>query len=186
MAGGAYVPLDPSYPPARVKMIMEDAELKALLVKDEEALAGYTNFVTCPVLSVTSILEDALLPEQRAMDCSHPAPNTFCYIIYTSGTIGKPKGVVIEHVNMTCFIQNGALCMLKGLDPMSQVLLSSPITFDMSCGIQFSTLSLGATLVLASKYALLNELELLINTAKVSLLVCQSRNIACMLSCCEA
>ncbi len=167
MAGGAYVPLGPGHPAARVKLIAEDAELKALLVKDEDALAEHRNVVKCPVLSVTNILDDALFPEPSSMNCHPSAPNTSCYIIYTSGTTGKPKGVVIEHVNMSCFIQHGALCMLKGLDPTSQVLLSSPITFDMSCGIQFSTLSLGASLVLAPKYALLNELELLINTAKV-------------------
>ncbi|MCP4317578.1 MAG: long-chain fatty acid--CoA ligase, partial [Hyphomicrobiales bacterium] len=104
-------------------------------------------------------------------------PNTSCYIIYTSGTTGKPKGVVLEHANLSSFIQHGVLYMLKGLDPTSQILLSSPMTFDMSCGIQFSILSLGATLVLAPKFALLDELELLINTVKVSWLACHSRNI---------
>ncbi len=56
MAGGAYVPLDPNYPVARVKLIAEDAELKALLVKDEEALAERINVVKCPVLCVTNVL----------------------------------------------------------------------------------------------------------------------------------
>ncbi len=53
MAGGAYVPLDASYPAAQVKLIAVDAELKALLFKDEEALAEHGNIVKCPVLSVT-------------------------------------------------------------------------------------------------------------------------------------
>ncbi len=168
MAGGGYVPLDPSYPAARVKLIMEDAELKVLLVKDEDIFAEHKNVVKCPVLRVTNIFNDALLPEQSAVGWCPPTPNTSCYIIYTSGTTEKPKGVVLEHRNMSSFIQLGALCAFKGLGPGSRFLLSSPMTFDMSCGIQFSTLSLGATLVLTPKYSLLNELELLINTVKVS------------------
>ncbi len=167
MAGGAYVPLDPSYPDARIELIAEDAELKVLLVKDEDIFAEPENVVKCPVLSVTNILDNALLQEPSAINWTPPAPNTSCYIIYTSGTTGKPKGVVMEHANISSFIQYGALCMHKGLGPGSRLLLSSPMTFDMSFGVQFPALSMGATLVLAPKGALLDELELLINTMKV-------------------
>ncbi|MCP4091213.1 MAG: AMP-binding protein [Gammaproteobacteria bacterium] len=167
MAGGAYVPLDPSYPAARVELIMEDAECKALLVKDADVFAEHRNVVKCPMLSVTNILDNAFLPEPSALGWCPPVPNTSCYIIYTSGTTGKPKGMVMEHANISSFIQHGALCMNKGLGPGGQFLLSSPMTFDVSFGIQLPTLSVGATLVLAPKCSLLDELELLINTMKV-------------------
>ncbi len=167
MAGGAYVPLDPSYPAARVKLIMEDAELKVLLVKDEDIFTEHRNVVKCPVLNVTNILNNALLLEWNAINWTPPAPNTSCYIVYTSGTTGKPKGVVLEHANISSFIQHGALYLFKGLGPGGRFLLSSPMTFDMSFGIQFPTLSMGATLVLTPQHALLDELELLINTMKV-------------------
>ncbi len=168
MAGGAYVPLDPSYPATRVKLIMEDAELKVMLVKDEDAFAEHKNVVKCPVLSFVNILDNALLQESSAINWTPPAPNTSCYIIYTSGTTGKPKGVVMEHANISSFIQHGTLCLFKGLGPGSRFLLSSPMAYDVSFGIQFPTLSIGATLVLTPKHALLDELELLINTEKVS------------------
>ncbi len=162
------MPLDPSYPAARIKLIAKDAGLKAMLVKDEDVLAEYSSVVKCPVLSVMNILDDSLLPEPSAVDWCPLTPNTSCYIIYTSGTTGKPKGMVVEHANLSSFIQHGALCGYKGLGPGSRFLLSSPMTFDVSCGIQFSTLSLGATLALSPKLALLDKLELLINTMKVS------------------
>ncbi|MCP4089250.1 MAG: AMP-binding protein [Gammaproteobacteria bacterium] len=160
--------LEPSYPAARVKLIMEDAEFKALLVKDEGVLAKHRNVVKCPVLSVTNILNDVPVSEQSAMNWCPPAPNTSCYIIYTSGTTGKPKGVVLEHANLTSFIQTRAFCVYKCLGPGSRFLNSSPISFDMSTNVQMCTLSVGATLVLAPKCALLDELELIINTLKVS------------------
>ncbi len=142
--------------------------MKALLIIDEDIFAQHSNVVKCPILSVMAILDDALLPEPSAVDWCTPALKTSCYIIYTSGTTGKPKGVVLEHANISSFIQHGALCLYKCLGPGSRFLLSSPMTFDGSCGIQFSTLSMGATLVVARKYALLDELELTINTVKVS------------------
>ncbi len=110
---------------------------------------------------------DTLLPEPSVVDWRRPTLNTSCYIISTSGTTGKPKGVVLEHANISSFIQHGASHLSKDLGPGSRCLLSSPMTFDVSCGIQFPTLSLGATLVLTPKSALLNELELLVNTMKV-------------------
>ncbi len=168
MAGGAYVPLDPSYPDERIKLIADDAELRALLVKDEDAFAKHGSLVGCPVLSVAKILDDALLPESSAVNWCPPTPNTSCYIIYTSGTTGKPKGVVLEHRNLSLFLQHGTLCLFKDLGLGSRFLNSSPITFDISSGIQFSTLSLGATLVLSPKSALLDELELLINSLYIT------------------
>ncbi len=162
------MPIDPSYPAARIKLIAEDSELKALLIMDEDAFAQHSNVLKCPVLSVMNILNNALLPKPSARDWHPPASNTSCYIMYTSGTAGKSKGVVLEHANISCFIQYGALHVSKGLGPGSRSLNSSPMTFDMSSNIQFSTLSMGATLVLAPKCMLLDELELIVNTVKVS------------------
>ncbi|MCP4144734.1 MAG: AMP-binding protein, partial [bacterium] len=124
MAGGAYVPLDPSYPATRVKLIMEDVELKILLFKDEVTFAEHRNVVKCHMLSVTNILGDALLPDQIAVGWCPPTPNTSCYVMYTSGSTGKPKGVVLEHSNISCFIQYGSLHVSKGLGPGSRFLLS--------------------------------------------------------------
>ncbi len=162
------MPLDPSYPDARIKLITEDAGLKAMLVKDEEVLAEYSNVVKCPVLSVTHTLNDSLLSEPSAVGWHQPTPSNSCYVIYTSGTTGKPKGVVLEHSNVSSFIQHGALHAFNSLGPGSRFLNSFPMIFEASCGTQFSTLSVGATLVLVPKSALLDELELVINTAEVS------------------
>ncbi len=155
--------------------------MKALLVKGKDAFAQHNNVVKCPVLSMTNIFDNALFPEPSSVDWRPPAPNTSCYIMYTSGTTGKPKGMVLDNENISSFIQHGALYMFKGLGPGSWFLLSSPMTCDMSCGIQFSALSMGATLVLTPKRTLLGELELLINTVKVRLLAWVFRNITHML-----
>ncbi len=162
------MPLDLSYCNAQIELIAQDAGLKAVLVKDEDAFAEHRNAVKCPVLSMTNIIDDALLPEPSTSGWRPPAPNTSCYFMYTSGSTEKPKGVVLDNANISSSIQHGKMHIFKDLDPGSRALLSSPMTLDMSCGIQFSTLSMGATLVLAPKCTLLDELELLTNTLKVS------------------
>ncbi|MCP3664366.1 MAG: AMP-binding protein, partial [Gammaproteobacteria bacterium] len=168
IAGGAYVPLDPSYPDQRIKFIAVEAELKVLLVKDEDTAAKHRGVVDCPMLSVVDILNNAHLPELNTMDWHLPSPSTSCYVIYTSGTTGNPKGVVLQHGNLSSFIQHGTSCVYKGLGPGSRFLNSFPMVSEASCGTQFSTLSVGATLVLASICAFLGELELLITTEKIT------------------
>ncbi len=139
-----------------------------MLVKDEDSFAEHRNIVKCPVLSTMNILDDEFLPEPSVLDWHPLVPNSSCYIMYTSGTTGKPKGVVLEHVNLTWVLQDGPLHTTMGLCPWSRFLLSAPMIYQVSCVTQFPTLSVGATLVLAPKSTLLDELQLLINTAKVS------------------
>ncbi len=149
--------------------------MKAVLVKGYDGFAEHRNVVKCPVLSMMNILDDEFLSQPSVLDWHPPAPNTSCYILYTSGTTGKPKGVVLEHANLTWVLQNGPLRTTMGLCPRSRFLLSAPMIYQVSCITQFPTLSVGASLVLAPKSALLDELQLLINTVKVSLPACHSQ-----------
>jgi non-ribosomal peptide synthetase component F len=87
---------------------------------------------------------------------------------HISGTTGKPKGVVLEHAQLSVFVQLGTPCMAAELVCGSRFLLSSALTFDVSCGIMYPTLSCGAALVLAPKSKILDELEEVINSTGVT------------------
>ncbi|MFJ9631706.1 amino acid adenylation domain-containing protein [Streptomyces sp. NPDC101175] len=92
-AGGAYLPLDPEHPAERTASLLADADPVCVIARDRTGLpAG------CPVVDPDAAPDtsSAPLPEARPAD---PA-----YLIYTSGTTGRPKGVVVEHRNLTTYL----------------------------------------------------------------------------------
>src|SRR5690606_35962292 len=95
-AGGAFLTLDPDQPPARLRTMLDDAR-PALLIGDGDAPEGY------PVLDLASQPAEA---ETVALPAA--GPGDLAYVMYTSGTTGRPKGVMIEHGNLT----NYALALL--------------------------------------------------------------------------
>jgi amino acid adenylation domain-containing protein len=92
-AGGAYVALDPSYPLERLRLIVEDAGLATLVTREELAggLAGEGRMVLCL---------DAHAEQLSGMSTANPVrvvtSDDLVYAVYTSGSAGRPKGVLIR------------------------------------------------------------------------------------------
>src|SRR5438105_2471126 len=96
-SGAAYLPLDPSYPSERLRFMVEDSGAAAVVVQPDLA-DRLARFVAAPLIATDGDGETAgaspdPLPE--------PKPDDAAYVIYTSGTTGNPKGVVVEHRNVT-------------------------------------------------------------------------------------
>jgi non-ribosomal peptide synthetase component F len=124
----AYVPLDAAFPAERVRFIIGDSEIKAIVSMSsfEQRLAS---------VEVQKVFLDTA---RRAIDAK-PAdrltgvPRTFdpvCYIIYTSGTTGNPKGVAIAHASICNFVRVAA--ELYGFARGDRVYQGMTIAFDFS------------------------------------------------------
>ena len=104
----AYVPLDRSFPRDRMRAMLEDADPVVLLTDDQHMglateLAGKE--VQIVNMSQVKYCADAPDPQLR---CD---PMDLAYILYTSGTTGRPKGIAFVHRNLL----HTTMCLINEL-----------------------------------------------------------------------
>ncbi len=139
-SGAAYVPLDPDWPDARIAQIAEHAGL-ALVVctADERARAPHARVITC----------DGEL-EGRPRQPPLPAgPDDLAYVMYTSGTTGSPKGVMVRHRAVSRF--HDWVHEALEVRPSDRFIQTSPLSFGGSIRQIYSPLLAGATCVPAPR-----------------------------------
>lgn len=139
-AGAAYVPLDPASPVERLRSLAADASLRVLLCSSGTEPVGAD--LATPVLLVDAVGSSLPVPAPAARASGEdPA-----YVVYTSGSTGEPKGVVVPHRAVV----NHALTAVEEylLGPGDRVLQFAPLTFDISVEEIYGTLTAGATLVI--------------------------------------
>ena len=103
-AGAAYVPLDSSYPTERLRYMLEDCKPTMVLTQGNlrKALPS-EGTLTIALDSDWNAIVDA--SEDACENAGMPVtPRNLAYVIYTSGSTGAPKGVMVEHGNVTGFL----------------------------------------------------------------------------------
>ncbi|MFD0345687.1 AMP-binding protein [Kitasatospora aburaviensis] len=88
-AGGAYLPLDPVYPDERIRALLASAGAAAVVTTED--LAGRLDAATPVVVPDGSTAAHGPEVDVR--------PEHLCYLVFTSGSTGAPKGVAVEHRN---------------------------------------------------------------------------------------
>ena len=141
-AGGAYVPLDPTYPEAHIGFIIADSGV-SLIVTQEPLLEVIGPDVPAVCLdrereALLTLDGSDLEPRARADDLA--------YVIYTSGSTGQPKGVMVEHRNVTNFLE--AMDRQLGVVAGGAWLAVTSLSFDISVLELLWTVTRGVKVVL--------------------------------------
>jgi amino acid adenylation domain-containing protein len=138
LAGAAYVPMDPSYPDARNRDVLADADVAAVVTTS--ALRRRLPAGPWRSIAVDALEHDAA----RSAELPGLSSGSLAYILYTSGSTGRPKGVVVTHENLR--LSTRARTQFYGVPPGRFLLLPS-LAFDSSVAGLFWTLATGGTLV---------------------------------------
>ncbi|RCL26416.1 non-ribosomal peptide synthetase [Pseudomonas sp. AFG_SD02_1510_Pfu_092] len=133
-AGAAYVPLDPAWPAARVQRIIADAQPQLVIGGDDG----------CPLAALLD--SPATAPVNAAITLNDAA-----YLLYTSGTSGEPKGVVIEHGQLLNY--TAAVSEALSLAQCKRFALISSVAADLGNTTLYAALWTGGCLVLADDQA---------------------------------
>lgn len=140
-SGHAYIPIDSHSALERVAAIVEVAEPSLIIAINDFPLAD----VAAPIFSAEQV--QTAFREGASYELSHPVQgDDNYYIIFTSGTTGKPKGVQISHSNLLSFT-NWMITDKEFATPeRPQMLAQPPYSFDLSVMYWAPTLALGGTL----------------------------------------
>lgn len=139
-AGAAYIPVEPFFPKERIRYMMEEAEVSVLITNREYAdrFPELTNI----------IVDKGFAIEETAVGDAEYNERDLAYILYTSGTTGKPKGVSVTNANVCHYVR--AFCNEFHPACGDIMLQHSVCSFDIFVEEVFTTLLSGAALAIPS------------------------------------
>lgn len=201
LSGDGYVPMLPSFPPARVALMLERSRARALVV-DHGGVRDLAEVLEAvPQALVVLLLDDEVDDELRARAGRHTllgpadlvpagqwqpptvAPDDIAYLLFTSGSTGQPKGVMVAHRNIARFLD--VVAERYGLGPEDRFSHMFDVTFDLSLFDLFGAWSVGGCLccptnrqrLTPAKYVVDSRLTVWFSVPSTALLMKETRSL---------
>ncbi|WSQ10888.1 amino acid adenylation domain-containing protein [Streptomyces sp. NBC_01231] len=151
LAGAAYLPVDAALPAERQNYMLRDGRVRHVLTntgwQDPDGERQVLH------LDIADTADDAAEVTDGTPDLPAPlpgaGPDDLAYVLYTSGTTGEPKGVMVSHRSVANVVAD---CHKRfGITPRDRFFAISAFNFDLSVWDVFGALSAGAALVMPDK-----------------------------------
>ncbi len=149
-AGCAYMPIDLSLPRARIAFLLERSACPLVLAAGHEGKRAFQ--AAAPGTNVLAPDDLSVSPPKRKKERGRPEGP--CYLMFTSGSTGEPKGVSIPHRGVARLVLNTNYFRFT---PEDRVLQAGPLAFDASTFEIWGPLLSGGCVCLAEKEALLES-----------------------------
>ncbi len=144
-AGAAYVPLDPRYPAGRLEGMIADAQMATVI---SQARTDWpAGILTLDPVTACAGKCDAVLADV--------SPDSPAYVLFTSGTTGRPKGVVISHRSAAGLL---FWAHREFGSALARVFASTSASFDLSIFETFAPLTFGGVVIVADSLLALPEM----------------------------
>jgi amino acid adenylation domain-containing protein/non-ribosomal peptide synthase protein (TIGR01720 family) len=154
-AGAAGVAFDLNHPIDRIEGLIAQTESTVILTstRNMDLFAKTKNLKAVMAVDASFIAE---LPIVAGPACTTVRPENACFVVFTSGTTGKPKGIVLEHRNMrTCSTSMGPVL---DFGPHTRALQFAAYNFDVSLQDIVTTLQFGGAICVISDEERMNDL----------------------------
>lgn len=151
--GACYVPMDiEAWGEERITSTLERVKANVLVNLGTSRYPGYD---VVSLEEIKTAIETAVGGEQepqKDIPRVRIKPTDLAYIVFTSGTTSKPKGVMVSHHSLLCYVVNGdeETPLNTNPRPEDKTLLTFSPGFDGGTGMAFATLCNGAQLIVSA------------------------------------
>lgn len=138
-AGASYVPIDPRYPQERVRFMIEDSAVRLLVTDRMDTTVNES-------LQLIDLTDEKIFQGDSSNVNIVCEPDAEAYMLYTSGSTGQPKGVMVHHRGVVNYLYWAAKTYVKGEETVFP--LYSSISFDLTVTSLFVPLITGNTMII--------------------------------------
>ncbi len=161
--GAAFSPINPKTKPHRLGDMVRDLGAKAVVCAPPQREA--VELATAGEIEVICPSEDAAV-KAPADELERSTDSELAAVIYTSGSSGRPKGVMLSHRNMT-FVADAIIEYLE-LGPADRILCLLPLSFNYGLYQLLMSIRVGATLILEPGFAFAGRTVALLSEERIT------------------